>query len=55
MGNNTDEVFWVDDERFVQTENGISTDIVKPRFAAGFGNYLYVSCWGGDIWTLENS
>jgi hypothetical protein len=50
-GNNADEIFWVDEETFEQNENGISADIVKPRFCIGSGDYLYVSCWGGDIWT----
>lgn len=53
MGNNTDQIFWVDGVTFKQTENGITTDIVKPRASAGNGNYLYVSCWGGDIWKDE--
>ncbi len=54
MGNNSDQLFWVDGETFEQSENAISTDIVKPRYAVGQGNYLYVSCWGGDIWTDES-
>lgn len=54
MGNNSDQVFWVDNKTFEQYSNGITTDIVKPRYCAGYGNYLYVSCWGGDIWTDEN-
>jgi hypothetical protein len=53
MGNNTDQVFWVDGVTFKQTENGITMNIVKPRACAGNGNYLYVSCWGGDIWKDE--
>jgi hypothetical protein len=51
MGNNTDQVFWVDEKTYQQTENGITEDIVKPRYCVAEGNYLYVSCWGGDIWT----
>lgn len=50
MGNNADEVFWVDGESFEQTENGISTDIIKPRYCIGNGDYLYVACYGGDVW-----
>lgn len=50
MGNAVDEVYWVDAKTFEQTENGISTDIVKPRFCIGHGDYLYVSCYGGDVW-----
>lgn len=51
MGNNTDQVFWVDDQTFKQTENGITDDIIKPRYCVADGDYLYVSCWGGDIWS----
>ena len=51
MGNNSDQVFWVDGKTFEQTANGITDDIVKPRNCVGNGDYLYVSCWGGDIWT----
>lgn len=51
MGNNTDQVFWVDEATFKQTENGLVNDIVKPRYCVADGKYLYVSCWGGDIWT----
>ena len=54
LGNNPDELLWVDAETFSQTENSVSTDIVKPRFGVGYGNYLYISCWGGDIWLDEN-
>ncbi len=50
MGNNADQVFWVDDETFIQSENAITDGIIKPRFGIGNGNYLYVSCWGGNIW-----
>ncbi|WP_347838195.1 hypothetical protein [uncultured Draconibacterium sp.] len=50
MGNNADQIFWVNDETFEQTENALTTDIVKPRFAVATGNYMYVSCWGGDVW-----
>lgn len=50
MGNNSDQVFWVDNETFEQTENAITEDIVKPRYSVGNGDYLYVSCWGGNIW-----
>lgn len=53
MGNNTDGIFWVDDKTFKQTKNAISADIIKPRYAVGQGDYLYVSCWGGNIWTDE--
>jgi hypothetical protein len=55
MGNSADQVFWVDGETFEQTENGISDNIIKPRFGVANGNYLYVSCWGGDIWADETT
>lgn len=54
MGNSSDQIFWVNDESFEQSENSITTDIVKPRYCVAAGNYLYVSCWGGDIWTDES-
>lgn len=54
LGNNPDELLWVDAETFSQTENGVSADIVKPRFGVGYGNYLYITCWGGDIWADES-
>ena len=55
MGNSSDQIFWVDGESFEQTENAITKDIVKPRYGVGNGNYLYVSCWGGDIWADETT
>ncbi len=55
LGNSSDQLFWVDGKTFKQSENAITTDIVKPRYGVGFGNYLYVSCWGGDIWTDETT
>lgn len=55
MGNSADQVFWVDGDTFEQKENGISYDIIKPRYGIGNGNYLYVSCWGGDIWADETT
>lgn len=53
MGNNSDQIFRVDGVTFQQTEDPITADVVKPRFAVAEGKYLYVSCWGGDIWTDE--
>jgi hypothetical protein len=55
LGNSSDQMFWVDGETFEQTENAITTDIIKPRFGVGNENYLYVSCWGGDIWADETT
>lgn len=54
MGNNSDGITIVNSETFLQTSNTITTGIVKPRYSVGNGNYLYVSCWGGDIWADEN-
>ncbi|WP_340114155.1 hypothetical protein [Maribellus mangrovi] len=54
LGNNTDELLWVNSETFQNSENAISADIVKPRYGVGSGNYLYISCWGGDIWADES-
>ncbi len=54
LGNNPDELIWVDGETFQQSDNGVSSDIVKPRFGVASGNYLYISCWGGDIWADES-
>ena len=54
MGNNSDQIFAVDANTFQQNVDGISDGIVKPRYAVADGNYLYVSCWGGDIWADES-
>ncbi len=54
MGNNADQIFWVNNKTFEQTANPITTDIIKPRYFVGKDDYLYVSCWGGDIWTDES-
>ncbi|WP_346854331.1 PKD domain-containing protein [uncultured Draconibacterium sp.] len=53
MDNNVDGISWVNNKTFLQTKNAITTDIVKPRYCVGNGDYLYVSCWGGDIWLDE--
>jgi hypothetical protein len=55
LGNSSDQLFWVDSKTFEQTENAVTKDIVKPRYGMGNGNYLYVSCWGGDIWADETT
>ncbi len=54
LGNNADQIFWVDSKTFEQNQNPITEEIIKPRYCVGDGNYLYVSCWGGDIWSDEN-
>jgi len=50
MGNNVDGIFWVDHETFIQTENAVTDSIIKPRYCVGEGDFLYVSCWGGEVW-----
>ncbi len=54
MGNNVDQVYYVDETSFKQTKNGITDGIIKPRYCVGDGDYLYVSCWGGNIWSDES-
>ena len=49
MGNSPDRVL-VYDPLFVGQDT-ITTNIVKPRNCIAYGNYLYVACWGGDVWT----
>lgn len=29
----------------------ITTNVIKPRYFAADGDYLYVSCWGGNVWS----
>jgi uncharacterized protein YpmB len=55
MGNNADQVFYVDEKTFEQTANGISgTDLIKPRYCVATDNMMFVSCWGGDVWDDPN-
>ncbi|MCW3807238.1 PKD domain-containing protein [Plebeiibacterium marinum] len=54
MGNNVDQIYSVDANSFKQTSNGITDGIIKPRYCVGNEDVLYVSCWGGDIWTDES-
>ncbi|MBS2212313.1 PKD domain-containing protein [Carboxylicivirga mesophila] len=54
MSNNLDQVNFVDAKSFKQTSNGITEGIIKPRYCVADGDVLYVSCWGGDIWTDTN-
>lgn len=49
MGNNSDQLIVLND-KFEQALNGITEDIVKPRYCIADGDYLYISCWGGDLW-----
>lgn len=52
MGNSPDQVFNVD-KYMIQAKNGVTADIEKPRFSVGYGNYLYISCWGANPdWNL---
>lgn len=50
MGNDKDEVYFVDKETLKQTKNGVTENLVKPRFCVGHNDYLYISCWGGNMW-----
>jgi hypothetical protein len=52
MGNVPDQVITVD-ELFVQTKNGVTAQIAKPRACVASGDYLYISCWGENAdWNL---
>lgn len=44
MGNVPDQIITVD-PLFVQTKNGATDQIEKPRACVGYGDYLYISCW----------
>lgn len=48
MNNEPDNVI-VTDPLFV-AQDTITTEIVKPRACVGSGDYLYIACWGGDVW-----
>jgi hypothetical protein len=47
MGNSPDAIITVD-PLFVQTKNGVTDQIAKPRACVANGDYLYVSCWGAN-------
>ncbi|WP_423129531.1 DUF5074 domain-containing protein [Gaoshiqia sp. Z1-71] len=47
MGNSPDQIISVD-PLFVQTKNGVSDQIAKPRACVAKGDYLYISCWGAN-------
>ncbi|MBN2263281.1 MAG: hypothetical protein JW735_10230 [Prolixibacteraceae bacterium] len=52
MGNESDQIIVVN-PLFIQSRNGITEDIAKPRYCAGSGDYLYISCWGENPdWTV---
>lgn len=46
MNNNPDNVI-VTDPLFV-AQDTLTTDVEKPRFCVGKGDYLYISCWGAN-------
>ncbi len=52
MNNAPDNVIVVD-PLFV-AQDTITTSIVKPRSCVGYGDYLYISCWGGNVWTDQS-
>ena len=45
LGNSPDQIITVD-PLFVQTKNGVTDQIAKPRACVANGDYLYISCWG---------
>ncbi|MGQ8335691.1 DUF5074 domain-containing protein [Sunxiuqinia sp. A32] len=45
LGNAPDQLITVD-PLFVQTLNGVTDQIEKPRACIANGDYLYISCWG---------
>jgi len=47
MGSSPDAVIAVD-PLFVQTKNGVTDSIAKPRACVANGDYLYISCWGAN-------
>ncbi len=53
MGNEADQVFEVNAQTLVQSTNPVADDLVKPRFCVSYGDYLYISCWGGNVWSDE--
>ncbi|WP_430973050.1 hypothetical protein [Sunxiuqinia rutila] len=53
LGNMPDQLITVN-PLFEQTVNGLTEQIEKPRACVASGDYLYVSCWGGEVWN-DNS
>ncbi len=51
LNNTPDQISWVDSKTFKQSTNAVSTEIIKPRCCVANGDILYISCWGGDVWT----
>ncbi len=49
MNNEPDNVVVVD-PLFV-AQDTITDRVVKPRSCVGYGDYLYISCWGGSVWS----
>ncbi|MCU4173511.1 PKD domain-containing protein [Carboxylicivirga sp. N1Y90] len=50
MGNNVDRITYVDAATFIQSNNGITDQVIKPRNCIAHDDILYVSCWGGEVW-----
>ncbi len=50
MGNDRDELYFLNKYSLRQTNNSVTENLVKPRFCVGHEDYLYISCWGGDVW-----
>jgi len=47
--NNAPDNIVITDAMFV-AQDTIVSEIVKPRNCVGYGDYLYISCWGGTVW-----
>lgn len=47
LGNSPDQLITVD-PLFVQSKNGVTDQIEKPRACVANGDYLYISCWGAN-------
>lgn len=52
LGNSPDQLITVD-PLFVQSKNGVTDQIAKPRACVANGDYLYISCWGANPDWLE--
>ncbi len=50
LTNNAPDFVLVTDPLFV-AQDTISTYIIKPRGCVASGDYLYIACWGGNVWS----
>jgi len=52
LENTPDQIITLNDT-LAQLKNGVSLDLDNPRCCVGYGDYLYISCWGSaPDWTL---